>query len=259
MDFFLKTWILRDKTFVNRIVTFRKEASVQKEKPLTCINTTLLGSGLRLFHTAIIWQLVPQQTLSKQPPSSSKTLIFIDLTITWRCIPLSRFLQSICSFSGQKRAVNSLWFPSFFLLPIQVKLQLAFVGNAFPTLPPLSWIYHREMALTALFLLLWKTLPCKHNCTNWMDIVLRCRSQYSKGKKNSYQREKNPQKCKCQNQRQAEAVLLQWLFLYNNKTQHKKKKFKKKNWLAIETAQDWNWRIAARWKASTSEQLCQLV
>lgn len=183
MDFFLKTWILRDKTFVNRIVMFRKEASVQKEKPLTCINTTLLGSGLRLFHTDTIWQLVPQQTLSKQPPSSSKTLIFIDLTITWKCIPMARFLQFVCRLSGQKRAVNSLWFPSFFLLSMQVKLQLAFVGNAFPTLPPLSWIYQREIALTALFLLLWKTLPCKHNCTNWMDIVLRCRSQYSKGKK----------------------------------------------------------------------------
>lgn len=96
---------------------------------------------------------------------------------------MSRFLQSVCSFSGQKRAVNSLWFPSFFLLSIQVKLQLAFVGNAFPTLPPLSWICQREMALTALFTLLWKTLPCQQNCTNWMDIVLRCRSQYSKEKK----------------------------------------------------------------------------
>lgn len=39
-----------------------------------------------------------------------------------------------------------------------------------------------------------------------------------------------------------------------------KKKFKgKKTSLAIETAQDWKWRIAARWKASTSEKLRQLV
>lgn len=56
------------------------------------------------------------------------------------------------------------------------------------------------------------------------------------GEKNSYQREKKPQKCKCQNQRQAEAVTPVALPLQQDTAQ--KKKFKKKNWLAIETAQD---------------------
>lgn len=37
-----------------------------------------------------------------------------------------------------------------FLLSIQVKLQLAFVGDSFPTLPHLSCVYQREIALPAL-------------------------------------------------------------------------------------------------------------
>lgn len=48
---------------------------------------------------------------------------------------------------------------------------------------------------------------------------------------------KKPQKCKCQNQRQAEAVTPVALPLQQEDTAQKKK-FKKKNWLAIETAQD---------------------